>query len=607
MTMKLIRFTALILLMFLATCTLAAKEPASKHPDYTSEFERLNQYLADTGQFSGTAILSINGKPIATFADGQFNDDGKPITLETPFNIGSVGKLVTLAVVLQQVEQGTISLDSTIESIWPESKLEHADKITIRHLLSHTSGYGDYFSSENYSLAQSTVDDFIELIRQEGTDFSPPGSDMSYSNKAFWILAKLIELKDPQGRNWNVIVDQEVADPLNIKFHRFQPDADISERPNAYYQNILGKLSPVPATEDPRPGPDGGLYMTAGDLQKFHQGLLNGKLISPTLLKASIQPITHFETMGCDVGLVWELCQINDIKAVTKGGTTTGGGAMVASWQTGGAQISLVMLSNYHNAPMMNFAGIAKELSDENAFVAPDEHPTQWLFQQVKNDGLSKILAHPRLWYEQKAPLSSHLTLILFSMHIAKQGYLQEAQQLLTMQLEVMPENKLTQKFLQRISKRLEDKKANQLNEAVAQLWAALSHQANGSPDIQALKVLLHDNAVISGIRQESNQSELSQLSKSEFLSRIDKVNPYSFTEIELDRKTYLYNNWASVQSIALSERSQDGKTDAYKGINSIQLAYDGKDWKIISLFYTLETQLPMELEPLEQNPDQKP
>jgi CubicO group peptidase (beta-lactamase class C family) len=588
--------------MFFATCSLAAKEQASKHPDYASEFIHLNQYLAETGQFSGTAILSINGKPIATFADGQFNDDGKRITLETPFNIGSVGKLVTLAVVLQHVEQGTLSLASTIESIWPESKLENADQITIRHLLSHTSGYGDYFSSDNYSLTQSTIDDFIQLIRQEGTDFSPPGADMIYSNKAFWILAKLIEINDPQGRNWDVIVDQDVAEPLDVKFHRFQPDADIPERPNAYYQNILGKLSPVPAAEDPRPGPDGGLYMTVGDLQKFHQGLLNGKLFSPTLLNESIQPITHFEAMGCDVGLVWELCQINDIKAITKGGTTTGGGAMVASWQTGGAQISLVMLSNYHNAPIMNFAGIIKELSNENPFVMPDEHPTQWLFQQVKSGELTKILANPRLWYEQKAPLSSHLTLILFSMHIAKKGYLQEAKQLLTMQLEVTPENKLTQKFLQHISKRLEDKKTNQLNETISQLWAALSHQANGSPDIKVLKLLLHDDAVISGIRQESNQAKLSQLSKQEFLSRIDKINPYSFTEIELDRKTYLYNNWASVQSIALSERSQGKKKDAYKGINSIQLAYDGKDWKIISLFYALETQLPMELKPLEQS-----
>lgn len=602
--MKLLQFTTLILLMFLATSTFAAKEPASKHADYTSEFERLIQYLADTGQFSGTAILSINGKPIATFADGQFNDDGEPITLETPFNIGSVGKLVTLAVVLQQVELGTMSLDSTIESLWPASELENADKITIRHLLSHTSGYGDYFSSENYSLAQSTVDDFIELIRQEGTDFSPPGSDMSYSNKAFWILAKLIEIKDPQGRNWDVIVDQEVAEPLNIMFHRFQPDADISERPNAYYQNILGKLSLVPTTEDPRPGPDGGLYMTAGDLQKFHQGLLNGKLISPTSLKESIQPITHFETMGCDVGLVWELCQINDIKAITKGGTTTGGGAMVANWQTEGAQISLVMLSNYHNAPMMNFAGIAKELSNEHPFVAPDEHPTQWLYQQVKNDGLSEILANPLLWYEQKAPLSSHLTLILFSIHIAKQGYLQEAQQILTMQQEVLPNNMLTQRFLERISKQLQDKKAGQLSEAVNRLWTGLSHEANSGPDIKVLNDLFHDNAVITGIRPESNQSELSQLTKSDFLTRIDKVNPYSFTEIELDRKTYHYDNWASVQSIALSERTQDGNTETFKGINSIQLAYDGEDWKIISLFYELEGHLPMELQPTEESSD---
>ncbi|WP_157826418.1 nuclear transport factor 2 family protein [Kangiella profundi] len=145
-----------------------------------------------------------------------------------------------------------------------------------------------------------------------------------------------------------------------------------------------------------------------------------------------------------------------------------------------------------------------------------------------------------------------------------------------------------------------QDEKANQLTEAVNRLWTGLSHEADSGPDIKVLNDLFHDNAVITGIRQESNQSELSQLTKSDFLTRIDKVNPYSFTEIELDRITYLYDNWASVQSIALSERTQDGKTDTFKGINSIQLAYDGKHWKIISLFYALESQSPMKLEALE-------
>lgn len=134
-----------------------------------------------------------------------------------------------------------------------------------------------------------------------------------------------------------------------------------------------------------------------------------------------------------------------------------------------------------------------------------------------------------------------------------------------------------------------QDEKASQLDQAVKQLWTALSHQANGSPDIKGLDHLLHDKAVITGIRQPLNQSELSQLSKTEFLSRINKVNPYSFTEIELDRNTYLYDNWASVQSIALSKRVQDGNTETYKGINSIQLAFDGKSWKIISLYYALD------------------
>ena len=145
-----------------------------------------------------------------------------------------------------------------------------------------------------------------------------------------------------------------------------------------------------------------------------------------------------------------------------------------------------------------------------------------------------------------------------------------------------------------------QDERASQLDQAINRLWAGLSHQANSGPDIKVLNDLFHDSAVITGIGPESIQNKLSQLTKSDFLTRIDKVNPYSFTEIELDRKTYLYDNWASVQSIALSERTQDGKTETFKGINSIQLIYDGKDWKVISLFYALESQSPMKLEPLE-------
>ncbi len=144
------------------------------------------------------------------------------------------------------------------------------------------------------------------------------------------------------------------------------------------------------------------------------------------------------------------------------------------------------------------------------------------------------------------------------------------------------------------------NEKANQLSEAINRLWTGLSHDANSGPDTKVLNDLFHDKAVITGIRPEPNKSELSQLTKSEFLSRIDRVKTYSFTEIELNRLTYLYDNWASVQSIALSERTQDGKTDTFKGINSIQLAYDGKDWKIISLFYALESQSPMKLESIE-------
>lgn len=454
--MKLPQLSLLITVAIFATTINAAPKRA-----LIEEFTNISQYLAATQQFSGTAILSVNGEPVAHFAEGKFNDEGNPVSMETPFNIGSIGKLITFAVVSQQIEKGRFTLDSTIESIWPDSELENAEQITIRHLLSHTSGYGNYFGSDDYSLDLKSVNDFIELIRKEGTDFSPPGSDMVYSNKAFWILAKLVESVDAKQRDWNTIVNEDVAQVLDINFYHFQPDSDVAARPNAYYQNIIGELSPVSANEDPRPGPDGGLYMTAKDLQKFHQGLLSGKLVSTKLLQESTQPIAHFETLGCDVGLVWELCKADHIDTLIKGGTTTGGGAIVGSWKMGNERLSLVMLSNYHNAPMMTFAGIVKELSNNQPFLAPEEHPTQWLLRQVKTGNLSQVVDNPDLWFKQKAPLRSPLTLVLFSMHIAAEGYLKEAQQLLTMQLEANPESIITQKVLQRISKKIQESDAN--------------------------------------------------------------------------------------------------------------------------------------------------
>lgn len=168
----------LILAIGLSSCRneKKSKDKADFSASLSPVAERLNQVIEsylEHERFSGSVLLARDGELLLNKGYGLANwEEGQPsIQAETPFNIGSIGKIFTQVLVLRNVESGKWQLDDTISSLWRQSGLPNANRITLRHLLSHQSGLGNYFNHPNYSLAQRSLEDMLGLIRNQDLAF----------------------------------------------------------------------------------------------------------------------------------------------------------------------------------------------------------------------------------------------------------------------------------------------------------------------------------------------------------------------------------------------------------------------------------------------------
>jgi len=156
----------------------------------------IEELVADD-KFSGAVLVANNNEPIFQAAYGMANRDfNVPNTLDTKFNLGSMNKMFTAIAIAQLVERGALSFEDRLEEFMPDfPNPSAAKKIKVKHLLTHTAGLGHYFSDKFWNSSRSlyrTVDDMIELVKDEELLFNEPGSQWKYSNTGLLVLGKII-------------------------------------------------------------------------------------------------------------------------------------------------------------------------------------------------------------------------------------------------------------------------------------------------------------------------------------------------------------------------------------------------------------------------------
>ncbi|MEZ4748227.1 MAG: serine hydrolase [Calditrichia bacterium] len=241
----------------------------------------VKQY-AEKDLFSGVVLVTENGKPVYETAFGMLDrEQNIPMKTDTKLKIGSIVKDFTAVLILQLAEQNKLDLDDPMGKYLDMFPAEISQKVTIRQLLRHEAGFGDYLRDP---LPRETMDSLttvariIDLFKNEPLLFEP-GTDEQYSNSGYTVLGAIIE--KVTGKSYFDAVEQHILQPLGMSetlFH-WRKIAAQSTRPKWYMRSATGRI--FPAEVDEWPSPSGGAYATVGDLFKFEHSLLrDNRLLS---------------------------------------------------------------------------------------------------------------------------------------------------------------------------------------------------------------------------------------------------------------------------------------------------------------------------------------
>jgi CubicO group peptidase (beta-lactamase class C family) len=202
-----------------------------------------------------------------------------------------MNKMFTAVSIAQLVEAGNLAYSDTLAKAWPEyPNRAVAEKITIHQLLTHTSGLGNYFSEEYARTAKDrlrAVKDFLPLFADKPLAFEP-GSRFQYSNAGFMVLGGVVQ--HVSGQDYFDYVREHVYSPAGMKdTDAFEMDHDTPNLAVGYTpERVGGEGAVVPGLfrnnlylHVVKGGPAGGGFSTVGDLLRFADALVHGKLVSP--------------------------------------------------------------------------------------------------------------------------------------------------------------------------------------------------------------------------------------------------------------------------------------------------------------------------------------
>jgi CubicO group peptidase (beta-lactamase class C family) len=250
--------------------------------------------LAAEGRFSGSVLLAKGGTPLFQKAYGLANRPfDVPNRVDTKFCLGSMNKMFTAVAVAKLVEQGTLAWDDPVGKHLPEfPNVAVREKVTIHHLLTHTSGLGSYFNSPLYEAGWTgfrRVADYLPVVAAEELAFEP-GAEMRYSNSGF-IVAGLI-LEAVTGKDFYDVIRELVYAPAGMTdSDSYEMDDPVKNLAVGYtrYTDRHEPGGPVRANylmHSIKGTPAGGGFSTAPDLLKFDRAMRSGRLLSASLKDA---------------------------------------------------------------------------------------------------------------------------------------------------------------------------------------------------------------------------------------------------------------------------------------------------------------------------------
>ena len=343
-TVRLIRFIIFAALVFSIAGNSLAQTPAP--PTNEQIVSKVNEYMSAAeriSHFSGTILVARDGKPIVSKGVGMANYEWNIAnTPETVFRLGSITKQFTSAAIMLLQERGKLNVNDPACKYITECPAAW-EPITIRHLLTHTSGIPNYTSfpgfMEKKAMLPVSVNDLVAEYKSKPLDFTP-GEKNSYSNSGYHLLGVVIE--KASGKPYADFLRENIFIPLGMKQTGYDSPRDLIKWRASGYQRTNDGFVNAAYMDMLIPYAAGALYSTTGDLLIWDQALYTEKLLTRKSLDEMFTPFKNNYAYGWGVG-----------KRLDRASTSHGGGIYGFATQIvrfTDDRVTVVVLSNVEGA-----------------------------------------------------------------------------------------------------------------------------------------------------------------------------------------------------------------------------------------------------------------
>jgi len=319
------RLAISILLIALHSSTAPAQAEASLNSELREKIDKAAQeVLAQTGVPSASIAIVRDGRIGYLHAYGFARLDPRtPAQSEMRYSIGSISKQFTAAAVLLLQEEGKLSLDDKVAKFIPN--LTRANEVSIRQLLSHTSGYQDYWPQDYvppFMLQPITAQRIMELWAHKPLDFDP-GTKWQYSNTNYVIAGVIIE--KVSGARLLQFLQQRVFSPLGMKSVANIDQEKLGDTDaTGYKRYALGPLRVAPKEGKGWLFAMGELAMPAADLARWDVSIIEQKLLKPGSYEEFETEVRLKNGLGTQYGLGVDVSSQSDRRALAHGGEVSG-------------------------------------------------------------------------------------------------------------------------------------------------------------------------------------------------------------------------------------------------------------------------------------------
>jgi len=310
--------TSFLKAVALVALTVFVVQTWSFTQDKAAQIDELMKLYQKHEGFNGTVLVAEGGKVIFKNAYGLANVEWNiPHKPDTKFRLGSITKQFTSMLIMQLLNEGKIALEGKLSKYLPYYRKDTGEKVTVHHLLTHSSGIPSYTSRPDFfqdiSRDPYGVEEFVKKYCSDDLEFEP-GKKFAYNNSGYFILGAIIE--EVTGKTYEDALKERIFNPLGMKDTGYDHHDTIMPHRATGYNLTLDGYENAPYLDMSLPYAAGSLYSTVEDLYLWDRALYTEKLLPNKLKEIMFQP--HIKAFGGHYAFGWSINEKKETESEEK-------------------------------------------------------------------------------------------------------------------------------------------------------------------------------------------------------------------------------------------------------------------------------------------------